>query len=83
MVLCDFSLPPGVHGTARGTLRIEVFDADGPVYFLWWGETREMRVVPKNLATVFDASVLDVPVNTSEEKFFAYLKDDSIVDVSC
>ena len=47
--MSGFSLPPGVHGTARGTLRIEVFEADGPVYFLWWGETREMRIVPKNL----------------------------------
>ena len=76
-----FSLPPGVRGTPRGNLKVEVYDAAGPVYMLWWGETKEMRIMPKNLCTIFDTYKLDVPIHTSDEKFFSYLRDDSIIDV--
>ena len=68
--MAEFALPPGVNGASRGVLKIECFEADGPVYLLWWGETREMKVTPKNQATIFDSYILELPIKTSDEMFF-------------
>ncbi|CAD7953435.1 unnamed protein product [Amoebophrya sp. A25] len=76
-----FSLPPNVKGTQRGVLSIAVQEADAPVYLLWWGETREMRLTPKSIGTVFDQSSLEVPIFTSVERFISYLLDDPVIDV--
>ncbi|CAD7940444.1 unnamed protein product [Amoebophrya sp. A120] len=69
----SFTLPPNVRGTSRGYVRIDVTQADGPVYLLWWGETREMKLLPNE--------PLEIPINTSPERFGYYLADDPSVDV--